>query len=115
MKIKFNQVFGYYIEITKSNLEQVPQNYMRKQTLVNAERFITPELKEHEDIDSDDKEARKAAALKGEARAVEEAKLAVLAEVQRSKRKLVTKLLRCLKVQWNKKKPGQSFCSRTVA
>jgi len=50
LKIKFNQVFGYYIEITKANLNQVPDNYMRKQTLVNAERFITPELKEHEEI-----------------------------------------------------------------
>lgn len=50
LKVKYNQVFGYYIEITKSNLEQVPENYMRKQTLVNAERFITPELKEHEEI-----------------------------------------------------------------
>jgi len=50
LKVKFNQVFGYYIEITKSNLEQVPDDYMRKQTLVNAERFITPALKEHEEI-----------------------------------------------------------------
>jgi DNA mismatch repair protein MutS len=50
LKVKFNQVFGYYIEITNSNLSMVPSNYMRKQTLVNAERFITPELKEHEEI-----------------------------------------------------------------
>jgi DNA mismatch repair protein MutS len=50
LKVKFNQVFGYYIEITKSNLSQVPKEYMRKQTMVNAERFITPELKEHEEI-----------------------------------------------------------------
>jgi len=50
LKIKYNQVFGYYIEITKTNLEQVPDYYMRKQTLVNAERFITPELKKHEEI-----------------------------------------------------------------
>ena len=48
LKVRFNQVFGYYIEITKSNLEQVPDDYTRKQTLVNAERFITPELKEME-------------------------------------------------------------------
>lgn len=50
LKIKYNQVFGYYIEITKANLNEVPNYYMRKQTLVNAERFITPELKEHEEI-----------------------------------------------------------------
>jgi len=50
LKVRFNQVFGYYIEVTKANLDQVPDNYIRKQTLVNSERFITPELKEHEDI-----------------------------------------------------------------
>ncbi len=50
LKVKFNQIFGYYIEISKSNLHMVPTEYMRKQTLVNAERFITPELKEHEEI-----------------------------------------------------------------
>ncbi len=48
LKIRYNQVFGYYIEITKSNLDAVPTDYHRKQTLVNAERFITPELKEME-------------------------------------------------------------------
>jgi DNA mismatch repair protein MutS len=48
LKVRYNQVFGYYIEVTKSNLHLVPQNYIRKQTLVNAERFITPELKEFE-------------------------------------------------------------------
>ena len=50
LKIRYNKVFGYYIEITRSNLEQVPENYIRKQTLANAERFITPELKELEEI-----------------------------------------------------------------
>jgi len=57
LKIKYNRIFGYYIEITKSNLESVPDDYMRKQTLVNAERFITPELKEVESkvIGADDK------------------------------------------------------------
>ncbi|MDR1146296.1 MAG: DNA mismatch repair protein MutS [Verrucomicrobiales bacterium] len=45
LKVRFNSVFGYYIEITKSNLAQTPADYTRKQTLVNAERFITPELK----------------------------------------------------------------------
>ena len=48
LKVRYNQVFGYYIEITKSNLHLVPPHYDRKQTLVNAERFITPELKEFE-------------------------------------------------------------------
>ena len=48
LKVKFNNVFGYYIEVSKSNLASVPDDYVRKQTLVNAERFITPELKELE-------------------------------------------------------------------
>ncbi|MDI3534121.1 MAG: mismatch repair protein MutS [Thermosediminibacterales bacterium] len=50
LKVGFNKVFGYYIEITKSNLESVPDEYIRKQTLVNSERFITPELKEYESM-----------------------------------------------------------------
>jgi len=48
LKVRHNKVFGYYIEISKSYLDQVPESYIRKQTLVNAERFITPELKEYE-------------------------------------------------------------------
>jgi DNA mismatch repair protein MutS len=48
LKVRFNTVFGYYIEITKSNLAMAPADYERKQTLVNAERFTTPELKEYE-------------------------------------------------------------------
>ncbi len=48
LKVRYNQVFGYYIEVTKSHLHLVPDHYIRKQTLVNAERFITPELKEFE-------------------------------------------------------------------
>jgi DNA mismatch repair protein MutS len=48
LKVKFNRVFGYYIEISKANLDKVPEDYIRKQTLVNAERFITPEMKEVE-------------------------------------------------------------------
>jgi len=48
LKVGYNKVFGYYIEVTKSNLDAVPDDYIRKQTLVNAERFITPELKEYE-------------------------------------------------------------------
>lgn len=49
LKIGYNKVFGYYIDITKSNLSQVPYRYIRKQTLANSERFITPELKEMEE------------------------------------------------------------------
>ncbi len=49
MKVGYNKVFGYYIEVTNSNLNMIPQEYIRKQTLVNAERFITEELKKHED------------------------------------------------------------------
>ncbi|HPF98962.1 MAG TPA: DNA mismatch repair protein MutS [Kiritimatiellia bacterium] len=48
LKVRHNKVFGYYIEITKANLADAPADYIRKQTLVNAERFITPELKEYE-------------------------------------------------------------------
>jgi len=45
LKVRFNSVFGYYIEVTKSNLDKVPPHYHRKQTVANGERFITPELK----------------------------------------------------------------------
>jgi len=48
LKVGFNKVFGYYIEVTKANLSQVSDDYIRKQTLANAERYITPELKEME-------------------------------------------------------------------
>jgi DNA mismatch repair protein MutS len=48
LKVGFNKVFGYYIEVTKANLKAVPDDYIRKQTLVNSERYITPELKEYE-------------------------------------------------------------------
>jgi DNA mismatch repair protein MutS len=50
LKVSFNKVFGYYIEVTKTYSDQVPAEYIRKQTLVNAERYITPELKEYENI-----------------------------------------------------------------
>lgn len=50
LKVGYTRVFGYYIEVTKSNLSQVPDNYIRKQTLLNCERFITPELKEKESL-----------------------------------------------------------------
>jgi DNA mismatch repair protein MutS len=49
LKIGFNRVFGYYLEVTRANLELVPDDYQRRQTLANAERFITPELKQLED------------------------------------------------------------------
>ncbi len=49
LKVDYNSVFGYYIEITKSNLPRVPDDYIRKQTLVNAERFVTQDLKEYEE------------------------------------------------------------------
>ncbi len=48
LKVRFNSVFGYYLEVTKANSRSVPEDYERKQTLVNAERFTTPELKEYE-------------------------------------------------------------------
>ncbi|MBB5345269.1 DNA mismatch repair protein MutS [Tunturibacter empetritectus] len=48
LKVRFNNVFGYYLEVTKANAKAVPADYERKQTLVNAERFTTPELKEYE-------------------------------------------------------------------
>lgn len=50
LKVGYNKVFGYYIEVSKSNLAQVPQDYIRKQTLVGGERFFTPELKEYESL-----------------------------------------------------------------
>jgi DNA mismatch repair protein MutS len=48
LKVRFNSVFGYYIEVTRANLDKVPPNYVRKQTIANGERFITPELKDME-------------------------------------------------------------------
>ena len=50
LKVSYNKVYGYYIEVTKSNTDLVPEEYIRKQTLVNAERYITPELKEYETL-----------------------------------------------------------------
>ena len=50
LKVGFNKVFGYYIEVSKRNTESVPEDYVRKQTLVNCERYITPELKEMESL-----------------------------------------------------------------
>jgi DNA mismatch repair protein MutS len=50
LKVGYNKVFGYYLEVTKANTDRVPEEYIRKQTLVNAERYITPELKEYESL-----------------------------------------------------------------
>lgn len=50
LKVGFNKVFGYYIEVTNAHSEKIPSDYIRKQTLVNAERYITPELKEYETL-----------------------------------------------------------------
>ncbi len=93
LKVGYNRVFGYYIEVSKSHLRKVPQDYIRKQTLVGGERFITPELKEFEAkvlsaderlktleyelfIDLRETVAKEVAALKDTARAL--AKLDVL-------------------------------------
>ncbi len=50
LKVGYNQVFGYYIEVSRSNLDKVPDDYIRRQTLTNAERYIVPELKEYESL-----------------------------------------------------------------
>jgi DNA mismatch repair protein MutS len=90
LKVKFNSIFGYYLEISKANLHLAPADYERKQTLVNAERFTTPELKEYESriLDAQEKiveiERRMFAELRsaiaGEARRIRQTALA-LAEV----------------------------------
>jgi len=90
LKVKFNSIFGYYLEISKPNLHLVPADYERKQTLVNAERFTTPELKEYESkiLDAQEKIveierrlfAELRAAIAGEARRIRQTALA-LAEV----------------------------------
>ncbi len=56
LKVSYNKVFGYYIEVTKANLHLVPKDFIRKQTLVNAERYFTLELKEHEALIANAKE-----------------------------------------------------------
>ena len=90
LKVKFNSIFGYYLEVSKPNLHLVPADYERRQTLVNAERFTTPELKEYESkiLDAQEKiveiERRLFAGLRsaiaGEARRIRQTALA-LAEV----------------------------------
>ena len=49
LKVRFNRVFGYYIEISKANLHAVPDDYIRKQTIAGGERFVTPALKDYEE------------------------------------------------------------------
>jgi DNA mismatch repair protein MutS len=90
LKVKFNSVFGYYLEISKANLQNTPADYERKQTLVNAERFTTPELKEYETkvLDAQEKIveierrlfAELRAAIAGEAKRIRQTALA-LAEI----------------------------------
>jgi DNA mismatch repair protein MutS len=90
LKVKFNNIFGYYIEISRPNLHLAPADYERKQTLVNAERFTTPELKEYESkiLDAQEKMveierrlfAELRTAIAGEARRIRQTALA-LAEV----------------------------------
>jgi DNA mismatch repair protein MutS len=90
LKVKFNNVFGYYLEISKANLQHTPADYERKQTLVNAERFTTPELKEYETkvLDAQEKIveierrlfAELRAAIAGEAKRIRQTALA-LAEI----------------------------------
>ena len=90
LKVRFNSVFGYYLEISKANLHLAPPDYERRQTLVNAERFTTPELKEYEAkiLDAQEKLvaierrifAELRAAIAGEARRIRQTALA-LAEV----------------------------------
>ena len=90
LKVKFNSIFGYYLEISKANLHLAPADYERKQTLVNAERFTTPELKEYESkiLDAQEKIvdierrlfAELRSAIAGEARRIRQTALA-LAEV----------------------------------
>ena len=82
LKVKFNSVFGYYIEISKANLHHAPPDYERKQTLVNAERFTTPELKEYETkiLDAQEK------IVEIERRIFSELRAAVAAEARRIRR-----------------------------
>jgi DNA mismatch repair protein MutS len=82
LRVGYNKVFGYYIEITHTHRERVPQDYIRKQTLANAERYITPELKEYETQVLTAEER----ALALEARLFEELRERVVAEVSRLQR-----------------------------
>jgi DNA mismatch repair protein MutS len=79
LKVKFNNIFGYYLEVSKPNLHLVPGDYERKQTLVNAERFTTPELKEYESKVLDAQER----ILEIERRLFQELRSAIAAEAKR--------------------------------
>jgi DNA mismatch repair protein MutS len=79
LKVKFNNIFGYYLEVSKPNLHLVPADYERKQTLVNAERFTTPELKEYESKVLDAQER----ILEIERRLFQELRSAIAAEAKR--------------------------------
>jgi DNA mismatch repair protein MutS len=86
LKVKFNSIFGYYIEISKANLHLSPADYERKQTLVNAERFTTPELKEYESkiLDAQEK------IVEIERRLFAELRSAVAAEAKRIRQTALT-------------------------
>ena len=79
LKVRFNRVFGYYIEVSRSNLSLVPSDYVRKQTIAGGERFVTPELKEYEDriLRADER------ILEREARIFEELRARAAAEARR--------------------------------
>jgi DNA mismatch repair protein MutS len=81
LKVGFNKVFGYYLEITKSHRQAVPANYERRQTLTGAERYVTPELKQHEEkvLTAEDEIARREERLFHEVR---DAAGAVIARIQ---------------------------------
>jgi DNA mismatch repair protein MutS len=81
LKVRYNKVFGYYLEVSKANLHLVPADYIRKQTLVNAERFITPDLKEYESRVLGAEEAR----IKREAELFQELRRRLAAEALRLK------------------------------
>lgn len=78
LKVGFNKVFGYYLEVTRANLDRVPADYHRKQTLANAERFVTPELKEWEEkvLGAEERIAALEARLLGELRSAISAQVA---------------------------------------
>jgi DNA mismatch repair protein MutS len=83
LKVGYNKVFGYYLEVTNAGRDRVPEDYIRKQTLKNCERFITPELKEYEEkvLAADDKAASREQHLFGQLRAEAHRHLSTLQEV----------------------------------
>ncbi|KNZ40784.1 DNA mismatch repair protein MutS [Acetobacterium bakii] len=83
LKIKYNRVFGYFLEVTKSYLDQVPEDYIRKQTLANAERYFTPELKAMENKILGAQEGL----LRCETQVFQEIRETLLAEIQRIQKK----------------------------